>query len=48
MTIAREEIGPVLCVLAYEDEDDAVRPGVDSSSFDLHDAAPATRAGRPP
>jgi len=26
MTIAREEIfGPVLCIIAYEDEDDAVR-----------------------
>jgi acyl-CoA reductase-like NAD-dependent aldehyde dehydrogenase len=26
MTIAREEIfGPVLCILPYEDEDDAVR-----------------------
>jgi aldehyde dehydrogenase (NAD+) len=31
MTIAREEIfGPVLCILAYEDEDDAVRIANDS------------------
>jgi acyl-CoA reductase-like NAD-dependent aldehyde dehydrogenase len=27
MTIARKEIGPVLCVLAYQNEDDAVLPG---------------------
>jgi len=32
MTIAREEIfGPVLCILPYEDEDDAVRIANDSS-----------------
>jgi acyl-CoA reductase-like NAD-dependent aldehyde dehydrogenase len=32
MTIAQEEIfGPVLCVIAYEDEDDAVRIANDSS-----------------
>jgi aldehyde dehydrogenase (NAD+) len=31
MTIAREEIfGPVLCIIAYEDEDDAVRIANDS------------------
>jgi acyl-CoA reductase-like NAD-dependent aldehyde dehydrogenase len=31
MTIAREEIfGPVLCILPYEDEDDAVRIANDS------------------
>jgi aldehyde dehydrogenase (NAD+) len=31
MTIAREEIfGPVLCILAYEDEDDAVRTANDT------------------
>ena len=31
MTIAREEIfGPVLCMIAYEDEDDAVRIANDS------------------
>ncbi len=32
MTIAQEEIfGPVLCVIPYEDEDDAVRIANDSS-----------------
>jgi aldehyde dehydrogenase (NAD+) len=31
MTIAREEIfGPVLCVIAYEDEEDAIRIANDS------------------
>ena len=36
MTIAREEIfGPVLCVIAYEDEDEAIRIANDTS-FGLH------------
>jgi aldehyde dehydrogenase (NAD+) len=36
MTIAREEIfGPVLCVIAYENEDDAIRIANDTS-FGLH------------
>jgi len=42
MTIAREEIfGPVLCVIAYETEDDAIRIANDSR-YGLHAAVMGT------
>jgi aldehyde dehydrogenase (NAD+) len=42
MTIAREEIfGPVLCVIAYGSEDDAIRIGNDSK-YGLHAAVLGT------
>jgi aldehyde dehydrogenase (NAD+) len=42
MTIAREEIfGPVLCVIAYDSEEEAVRIANDSR-YGLHGAVPGT------
>jgi aldehyde dehydrogenase (NAD+) len=46
MTIAREEIfGPVLCVIAYENEDDAIRIANDSR-YGLHAAVLGTDLAR--
>jgi aldehyde dehydrogenase (NAD+) len=46
MTIAREEIfGPVLCVIAYGDDDDAIRIANDTS-FGLHAYVNGTDIGR--
>jgi aldehyde dehydrogenase (NAD+) len=46
MTIAREEIfGPVLCVIAYDSEEDAVRIANDSS-YGLHSAVLGTDLAR--
>jgi aldehyde dehydrogenase (NAD+) len=46
MTVAREEIfGPVLCVIAYDSEDEAIRIANDSR-YDLHTAVIATDVQR--
>ena len=46
MTIARDEIfGPVLCVIAYENEEDAIRIANDTS-FGLHAYVNGTDVGR--
>jgi aldehyde dehydrogenase (NAD+) len=46
MTIAREEIfGPILCVIAYDDDEDAIRIANDTS-FGLHAYVNGTDVGR--
>ena len=48
MTIAQEEIfGPVLCVIAYDSEEEAVRIANDSK-YGLHSAVLGTDIARPP